>query len=84
MSHTPGPWEYRDRMVIGGPRSSYVCEVSGAASNAEHQADARLIAAAPALLEALAGCIEHMEWSTPQGKDAHAAAIAALRQAAGG
>jgi hypothetical protein len=37
-------------MILGGDKATYVCEVSGAASNEEHQADARLIAAAPELL----------------------------------
>lgn len=35
--------------------------------------------AAEALRAALVGCIEHMEWSTPQGKAAYEAAKIALR-----
>lgn len=32
---------------------------------------------------ALIGCVEHMEWSTPKGKDAHSAAVAAIAKAKG-
>jgi len=48
---TPAPWWYDEdtRMVLGGSEATYVCEVSGAASNAQHQADARLIVAAHGL-----------------------------------
>lgn len=48
---TPGPWVYRHRMVVGD-NGDYVCEVSGGALHPAHQADARLIAAAPDLLAA--------------------------------
>lgn len=46
-------------------------------------ANALLIAAAPDLHEALQGCIEHMEHSTPQGKAAYEAARSALAKARG-
>ena len=50
---TPGPWHYDDHMVYGGPKMEYVCEVSGAASNEFHKANAALISAAPEMYEAL-------------------------------
>ncbi|WP_439586943.1 hypothetical protein [Hydrogenophaga sp.] len=46
-------------------------------------ADTRLCAAAPDLLEALVGCIEHMEHSTAQGRAAYVAAITARARATG-
>lgn len=49
----------------------------------EDRANLFLLAAAPELLEALTGCIEHMEYSTPQGKAAYETARAAIAKAAG-
>lgn len=45
--------------------------------------DARLIASSPDLYEACMRCVEHMEWSTPQGESAYAAARVALAKARG-
>ena len=42
-----------------------------------------LMAAAPELLEALEECIEHLEHSTPQGKEAFNKAKAAIKKARG-
>ena len=65
-AHTEGPW-----VVTGGsppqviaPGKADICEMAGASSNASVMADARLIAAAPELLEALqqllkSYCAEH-------------------------
>lgn len=50
-------------------------------TNAE--ANANLIAAAPKLYEALCECLEHMEWSTEQGRQACEKARAALAKARG-
>lgn len=36
------------------------------------------------LLEALGGCIQHMEWSTPQGRAAYETAKATIAKARGG
>ena len=54
-AHTPGPWT-----LVGGsppriikPGKHDICDLLGAASNEGVMADARLIAAAPVLLEAL-------------------------------
>lgn len=55
--HTPGPWEIAsDPDGISSPRViapglNDVCVICGAASNESAMADARLIAAAPDLLE---------------------------------
>lgn len=57
MSHTPGPWEADDNegfsiwRVYGGSKS--IAEVIG--DSAEADANARLIAAAPEMFEALCG-----------------------------
>jgi hypothetical protein len=56
--HTPGTW-YADahpsglRILTDDARSTIICQQIGPASNAQARANARLIAAAPELLEAL-------------------------------
>lgn len=56
---TPGPWEVRDRWYIGRPGRLSLAEVKcgdvPATDEATHEANARLIAAAPDLLAALRG-----------------------------
>lgn len=49
----------------------------------EARANARLIAAAPELLEALTDCVEHMHWTQPQGEAALKKAKAAIAKATG-
>ena len=46
-------------------------------------ANARLIAAAPELLEALTDCVEHMHWTQPLGEAALKKAKAAIAKATG-
>ena len=55
MSHTPGPWYWKDKAagIIGSKSESYIAEC-------DHDADAVLIMAAPDLLEALEGMLN--EW----------------------
>jgi hypothetical protein len=60
-AHTPGPWEARDSCVIGPNGRVVVACVEGFVSrgdNDEDYATARLIAAAPELLEALLEVID--------------------------
>lgn len=66
-SHTPGPWVSRNNMVFGGKKC--ICSNVNAASPTPQNiaedvamsiANARLIAAAPELLEALQVCIEQI------------------------
>lgn len=71
-AHTPGPWTMREHpteyglyRVFGPTRRSAVAVV--VESTDEHEADARLIAAAPELLDALR---EYMS-QFGQGLDAH-------------
>jgi hypothetical protein len=58
-SHTPGPWiEFADRgetvAILPAGRDGTICDFSSTVS----RADARLIAAAPELLEALAEIVK--------------------------
>ncbi len=88
--HTPGPWH------IGHARAHGECFITSAtgkltiansvwgADNAEAEANARLIAAAPELLEALKGCLA--SWANENAltyetvEEANAAIEAAERQ----
>lgn len=65
--HTPGPWVFGkttrqdQRLILGGPGRKYVASVTvqqiprpmGIADESEREANARLITAAPEMLEAL-------------------------------
>lgn len=72
-SHTPGPW----RVDATKGSMSYVRAASGeaiASCSWKHGqqdvpaiANARLIAAAPKLLEALEKCLERLEWAESEG-----------------
>ena len=96
MSHTQGPWsatnnsftrengEVADFYSITGPNCSHVCYMTSVTQRAgDLGADARLIAAAPELLEALQevfedqGKVHSIRWT-----DRVAAAIAKARGAA--
>jgi len=86
--HTPGPWglEYMQRnlgLYITGPDGGFVARVTDAHNR---EANARLIAAAPAMLEALRGlfaqCVMvHKHWGGSDNKAQADAAIAAARAA---
>lgn len=67
--HTPGPWRYckengsptTGQHMIAGGKPGYLAEVRDCGSG-DVEANARLIAAAPELLEALeflVGCVSH-------------------------
>ena len=78
LQHTPGPWIisadpmhfYSLTTVIGGkanhlkngPPQQMIVQVGGFAEWQEAEANARLIAAAPELLEALETLAEHFEY----------------------
>ena len=65
--HTPGPWyalgldfaKTKVWEVVAGPKSDTVVELSLFSENAE--ADAKLIAAAPTMLEALRRIVRHQD-----------------------
>jgi hypothetical protein len=82
MSHTPGPWmiadgsQYRVLSVARDEsgditRCVYICDTANNAKTRtpENKANARLIAAAPELLESLRNVLEdmHAEWSMHGG-----------------
>ena len=53
MSHTPGPWKYGDnkrRFIVFNPNIGTICSIG--TDMIDQEDNARLIAAAPALLEA--------------------------------
>lgn len=70
MSYTPGPWRQNGLFIEGGSRPDQrICYAYGAytdCADAEAKANARLIAAAPELLEALREILAHVESDTTQ------------------
>jgi hypothetical protein len=79
--HTPGPWTVKPGHAFGsrnvyGPRKAHVAEVwngstrDPAEAEAVAEANARLIAAAPKMLEALKAALERMEsdWQVIEGE----------------
>ncbi len=71
-THTPGPWTYKDdfELVVvpkNDPQADAICEITGNPS--EQFANARLIAAAPELLEALTDLLYFSEFGTAKIKE---------------
>ena len=65
--HTPGPWG-----LLGTQEHGYAIENTlGAiiADNIGREANARLIAQAPAMLEALKGCVGYFQYMAAQNSD---------------
>lgn len=94
--HTPGPWKahFEEAYFVTGPdlgRVAMMMNLKGAhglggrRSGDESASNARLIAAAPELLEALRGALEH--WPVPSSickdRPAYEAARAAIAKATG-
>ena len=85
--HTPGPWAiyvnaHSDIVIRKMSKDGYeLCSIARVSSG---YANARLIASAPELLEALTDCVEHMHWTQPQGEAALKKAKAAIAKATGG
>lgn len=79
--HTPGPWEYMSvtKSVWSGRA---ICIMTGSRNHPdpEREANARLIAAAPDLLDALQGVLRVADRATAE----FAAARAAIAKAEGG
>ena len=90
QSHTPGPWVSRNNMVFGGKKC--ICSNVNAASPTPQNiaedvamsiANARLMAAAPELLDALVNLlplISPLKAESQQGADASAAIAKATGQ----
>jgi hypothetical protein len=89
--HTPGPWEHDDSTGVGVPLATGTqwFDVLGASevATAQDYANARLIAAAPDLLEALRGVLDHFDpYATPgceENEQAYETARDAIRKATG-
>ena len=96
--HTEGPWsvvehdhaiciqtESPSKTKYGASRYAAIggFDRNDRAQLEEARANARLIAAAPELLEALTDCVEHMHWTQPQGEAALKKAKAAIAKATG-
>lgn len=79
--YTPGPWRYdgprNNKIVWGGGPDNRICFLT---SDGPTEANARLIAASPELLEALDKCIE---WIESEGAYAPKEAYAARDKARG-
>ena len=56
--HTPGPWEHNDYQIIAG--ETVIANCTYGDRNSNNANDARLIAAAPELLEALQYAIKQV------------------------
>ena len=81
--HTKGPWIADGAQVF--TNETNVAQANGYRIDRETvAANARLIAAAPELLEALTDCVEHMHWTQPQGEAALKKAKAVIAKATGG
>ena len=60
--HTPGPWNCVDPHVIRGPKNVVVAKTLDSKEGYEiKQANAHLIAAAPAMYEALQGALKNID-----------------------
>lgn len=93
-AHTPGPWKVTDRFEISmddGDVQPLVATVNAddaSVSNEQAEADARLIAAAPDLLDVLRVLTDHAKETYPhfesdRGQRDIAAALAAIAKATG-
>jgi hypothetical protein len=71
-THTPGPWEvsqYGDDYGVYDPhRGNDIALVRGTGDDAETEANAHLIAAAPALLEALTELVTNLDSAEDAGR----------------
>lgn len=90
MTHTPGPWSYIGNGDVVAKSDKYCGGEKDIASvfltvNDEDEANARLIAAAPDLLEALKDMLDgHEDACTGYGEGAADKARAAIAKATGG
>ena len=87
---TPGPWVVECKKFIATPKAVVIAELNdglqGEYPESGHiNANATLIAAAPAMYEALQSILEFYEWSNSNGAEqaAYDKARAALAQAEG-
>lgn len=82
--HTPGPWRNDHGIEIAAGEKSICGMRFPFADDPEMAANARLISAAPELLEALEGLLSDRYLSDPINADRMAGARAAIQKATGG
>ena len=71
-AHTPGPWFWADNVPDAPPHYRMIVDADGATvcdPSPMREADARLLAAAPALLEALKNCANVLALALPSFDD---------------
>ena len=88
--HTPGPWRYEaGTKTIRAARENYwLCSMDSFDGAVDHEANARLIAAAPELLAALMVLVDHAREAYPHFEDTRGQrdigeALAAISKAKG-
>jgi len=86
--HTPGPWNYRYGGMSVYPEANADVDIARVyqyrpMSAEENEANARLIAAAPELLEALEEFVHHVEFQWHPDVATLKQAIAAIKKAKG-
>ena len=84
--HTPGPWRLcptNSGIMIGGGVPGYIAQVRHCRGDQDPEADARLIAASPDLLEALRDLLGTCGAFSPKGKAAIDAARATIAKVEG-
>jgi len=86
MSHTPGPWDDIDGIIYGGAEDDRVkvCVIDKmrfARQDDNWDANAKLIAAAPDMLETLHRIVEELEISECQNDHALRLAVQAIERA---
>jgi hypothetical protein len=83
--HTPGPWEVRDRWYISRPGKMALAEVKCGDVPFEateiHEANARLIAAAPDLLAACKEFVRKCDSGEARSSHSYAQMVAAITKA---
>ena len=83
--HTPGPWSYSEgTRTIRGPQNHWLASMDSWDGAIDHAANARLIAAAPCLLDALRGLLDfEPPLLSAKERKAYAIARAAIAKATG-
>ena len=83
-AHTPGPWGLDGNLIEGPDGERVACITAYSRRTPKQKANARLIAAAPELLEALQLCRQHMyEHASNTADDAFERLCAAIAKATG-
>lgn len=80
--HTPGPW-VQHQMLIRNARGEYICDIKFPDDDPEIQVNARLIAAAPDMDEAIEQALDDMADSHCVCEETKQMLIAALAKARG-